>query len=731
MIQSIWRFSHFFLACISVFFLIGASVSGAILSFSSIEQENATKQFGDLNSFSVAQLCDSLDKKYKETYSIEMKQGLAQVSLLTNEGSAETIYVNPINAQQVSSPKKESRIYSLSRIFHRSLLLKTTGRILVGISSLLLFFIAATGFALLLRRQGSLANVFKKISKDDFYTYWHAQLSRFFMIAIVLIALSGVYLSLERFEIVPGEQTPIHEAKQNDLNQFNTVKASDVPVFKDITLASLESLVFPFSPFPEDGDHFQIKTIDSDLVVDQFTGEVISTFNFGFQQKFRIWSYAVHTGKGSISWSVILCMACCSILFFIFTGLQISLKRLKYKKVNSFTISQSEYIILVGSENGNTMRYARSIYDLLILNGRTVFLDYLNNYKAQKHKHQLLVVTSTYGLGEAPANANKFLKKFNKAKHAVSFDFSVLGFGSRNYPDFCQFAIDVEEALMKESNTTKNTDIGLVDQQSKLDFESWKAQWCLNNGLSNSNVKIEENTKYDEFEVRAITNADLHPKLTFRLVLKANRNIEFTSGDLLAIRPKKGEQERLYSIGAGPNKEIVLYIKKHFLGACSQQLASLSQNSKIEARIVSNTKFHVPPDYRSLILISNGTGIAPFIGMAVENKSNARIDLFWGGKSAEDYKLYEEELMGLKANNQIRNLQTIFSLDKNQYVQQLIKDNQAEIAEALSNGTSIMICGSIAMGQGVLNEIAMICKNNNLDDIEFYKDNGQIKMDCY
>ena len=552
MIQSIWRFSHFFLACISVFFLIGASVSGAILSFSSIEQENAKNQFGDLNSFSVAQLCDSLDKKYKETYSIEMKQGLAQVSLLTNDGKAETIYVNPINAQQVSAPKKESRIYSLTRIFHRSLLLKKTGRILVGISSLLLFFIAVTGFALLLRRQGSFANVFKKITKDDFYTYWHTQLSRFFMIAIVLIALSGVYLSLERFEILPGEQTPVHQSKQNDLDQFNTIKASDVPVFKDITLASLESLVFPFSPFPEDGDHFQIKTIDSDLVVDQFTGELISTFNFGFQQKFRIWSYAVHTGKGSISWSVILCMACCSILFFIFTGLQISLKRLKHKKVNSFVISQSEYIILVGSENGNTMRYARSIYDLLILNGKTVFLDYLNNYKVQKHKHQLVVVTSTYGLGEAPANANKFLKKLHKAKHPVSFDFSVLGFGSRNYPDFCQFAIDVEEALMNVSNAAKNTDIGLVDQQSRLDFDTWKAKWCINNGLSNSDVKIEEKTKYDEFEVLSITNADLHPKLTFRLVLKVNRDIEFTSGDLLAIRPKKGEQERLYSIGAGP-----------------------------------------------------------------------------------------------------------------------------------------------------------------------------------
>jgi sulfite reductase (NADPH) flavoprotein alpha-component len=144
MILSIWRFSHFFLACISVFFLIGASISGAILSFSSIEQENTKNQFGDLHLFSVAQLCDSLDNKYKETYSIEMKQGLAEVSLLTNEGIAETIYVNPISGDQVSAPPKESRIYSLARIFHRSLLLKKTGRILVGVSSLLLFFIAAT-----------------------------------------------------------------------------------------------------------------------------------------------------------------------------------------------------------------------------------------------------------------------------------------------------------------------------------------------------------------------------------------------------------------------------------------------------------------------------------------------------------------------------------------------------------------------------------------------------------
>ena len=731
MILSIWRFSHFFLACISVFFLIGASVSGAILSFSSIEQENTKNQFGDLNSFSVAQLCDSLDHKYKETYSIKMKQGLAEVSLLTNDGIAETIYVNPISAEQVQPPHKESRIYSLTRIFHRSLLLKKTGRILVGVSSLLLFFIALTGLALLVRRQGSFTNVFRRISKEDFYTYWHAQLSRFFMIAIVLIALSGVYLSLERFELVPGEQSPVHEVIQNDFEQFNPFKASDVPVFKEITLAALESLEFPFSPFPEDGDHFQIKTTDSDLVIDQFTGKVISAFNFGFQQKFRIWSYAVHTGKGSISWSVILCMACCSILFFIFSGLQISLRRLKHKKVNSFKRSKCEYIILVGSENGNTMRYARSIYDLLILNGKSVFLDYLNNYIPQQHRHHLLVVTSTYGLGEAPANANKFLKKLQKAKHTISFKFSVLGFGSRNYPDFCQFAIDIDMALSKLSTASRQTAIGLVNQQSKLDFESWKEIWCANNDISNNNLMIEESNKYHEFTIASITNAELHPKLTFRLTLKPNKSVEFVSGDLLAIRPEKDGQERLYSIGAGPKKEIVLYIKKHFLGVCSQQLAKLSENNTIEARVVPNKKFHVPDDYESLILIANGTGIAPFIGMAFENKLNAKIDLFWGGKSEEDYNLYKYELLDLQALGKIRSIRTVFSQNKSQYVQGIIAENPLEIVKALTNGTSIMICGSIAMGQGVLNEINIICKNNDLQHIEFYKETGQIKMDCY
>ena len=160
-------------------------------------------------------------------------------------------------------------------------------------------------------------------------------------------------------------------------------------------------------------------------------------------------------------------------------------------------------------------------------------------------------------------------------------------------------------------------------------------------------------------------------------------------------------------------------------------LSELSENDKIDARIVTNKKFHVPEDYRNLILVSNGTGIAPFIGIANENKSKANIELFWGGKSADDYNLYKSEIQHLQSEQKLNQVFTIYSEDKKQYVQKLISDNDKIICNALENGDAIMICGSIAMGKAVLNEINSICKSHGLKKLDFYKDNGQIKMDCY
>ena len=731
MTLSIWRFSHLFLALISAFFIMGAAVSGTILSLSSIQQKNLQNQYGDLNEISLSQFCDSLDVKFKEIYSIHMIKGVAEVTALTNSGRAETLFVNPMNANMVIEPNKESRVFAIARMFHRSLMLKKTGRILVGISSLLLLFISVTGLILLCRRQGSFINIFRKISKENFYTYWHTQLSRFFLIPTILISLTGVYLSLERFEIIPTIEDTVHQLPEIDLDAVNSVKASEVEVFKEINLFELKSLTFPFSPFPEDGDHYQVQTAERDILVDQFTGRIISNYDFEFQHKLAVWSYAIHTGEGSVSWSVILCMTCCSLLFFIFSGVKITLNRRKHKRGNSFKVTKSEYIILVGSENGNTMRYARSLYDLLIINRKTVFLDYLNNYKVQKHKHHLIIMTSTYGLGEPPANANRFLKKLKSSNDNHEFDFSVLGFGSRNYPDFCQFAIDVDEALSARNNARRQTEIGFVDRQSQADFDDWKDLWCSHNKILKTQSIIKEVNGYEDFRVVQISNPEQHPKLTFRLKLKSKESISFVSGDLLAIKIETEGQERLYSVGRGSNNEIILYIKVHPFGVYSHYLSNLELNDRVNARIISNEKFHAPSKFRSLIMIANGTGIAPFIGMAMENDLKGKIHLFWGGNSEDDYGLYKKDLLELKNESKINSIRTIFSENKNRYVQELISDHDTFIGKELKNGSTIMICGSLAMGRAVLDQLNTICKTQNLEELAYYQNKAQIKMDCY
>ena len=731
MILSVWRYSHFFLACISAFFLLSASLSGIILSFSSIEKENNLSHYTNLDDLSLSDLCDSLNSKYLETLSIEMKDDGIEAYVITNDGDSKRIYVDPLSASEISKPLEEAEIYKLTRIFHRSLFFKKTGRILVGLSSLVLFLIAVSGLLLLIRRQGSFLAIFKKLSKDSFYAHWHVQLSRIFILAIVIIALTGVYLSMERFDLAPGKQQAVHQFDLEQVKETPVIQPSNFSCFKDTKLSDLELLSYPFSPFPEDGDHFQLRTHSSDRIINQFTGEVLSEFEFGIQKDVSEWSYILHTGKGSISWSIVLCITSCSILFFMFTGFQVSWKRLKHRKTNRYKRSKSEYIILVGSENGNTMRFAKYIYKLLIANNKIVYIDHLNNYKPAKRRYKLLVMTSTYGQGEAPSGADQFLKKLNKGFEDLRFEYSVLGFGSRNYPEFCKFAEDINQKLLSFEHLYCNTPIHLVNQQSDEEFNNWKELWIKNNGLRDLDHIEDEGMQYGNFKVIDFTRASDHPRATFMLTLQNEQNQPFESGDLLAIRPLSDNEERMYSIGKGSSGDVVLYIKRHPQGVCSQFLSEQSKGSMLEARIISNSKFHVPKRFKSLILISNGTGIAPFMGMINENMHKGDIDLFWGGASKEDYSLYKNSLYQMQKEGKISTINTVFSEGEKSYVQDLILNNKSMIVDKFQAGSSVMICGSLKMESSVCSVFEEIFQENGLRNINYYKSTGRIKTDCY
>lgn len=445
---SIWRYSHFVLALASSLFLLIAALTGCILAIEPIQHQAKGYAFEDLDDVSLATTIDALKSTYDEVFSLEVESsGFVKASVLTTEMETLDIYIDAQTGRQLGKVQERPFIYSFATNLHRSLFLKSIGRFFVGLISLLLFLIAVSGLFLLAQRQGGFKRLFSKVQKDYFELRYHVLLSRWFFIPIIILALTGVYLSAEKFELLP--ETAIEHQETNLLNevqQFSTIK--DIPVFKETSLSQVRKVEFPFSEDPE--EYYQIDVKDRELRVNQQTGQIISSAEYPFVQLASRLSWVLHTGEGSVLWSIILLLASASILFFIYSGFAMALKRRKKSSVISEMPDKDEceIVILVGSETGTTYGFARRFYNDLTAQGKRVYLTELNTYSVFAKAKHIFIFTATYGEGEPPTNARKFETIFPTIKQPNLIQYAAVGFGSLEYPDYCKFAIQVD-ALMQ------------------------------------------------------------------------------------------------------------------------------------------------------------------------------------------------------------------------------------------------------------------------------------------
>lgn len=125
---------------------------------------------------------------------------------------------------------------------------------------------------------------------------------------------------------------------------------------------------------------------------------------------------------------------------------------------------------------------------------------------------------------------------------------------------------------------------------------------------------------------------------------------------------------------------------------------------------------------RNHILVSAGTGIAPFLGFlehkqALDSKSTSW--LFNGCRYKRNY-LYHSEIQGHLQNNVVEKIFDAISRDSNkQHIQDLILSNQNDLLQFLSNEKTVMyLCGS----QEMLEELEKIIieilasKNDSLEE---------------
>ena len=731
MTLSFWRYSHLALAVFSSVFLILASVTGVVLAVDAIQEKTPPYKVENFEKITLGEILPTLRKTYPEITELSVNHNqFVTLQGIDQEDNNVNAYIDARTGKILGEPIKKSDFIQWITALHRSLFLKETGRFIVGFVSFLLALISISGFALIINRQRSIRSLFSKVIKENFAQYYHIVLGRLSLLPILILALSGTYLTLEKFNFFIGKENST-EKTETAVTVISLKKDIATTSFKNTLLEDVQKIEFPFSDDPE--EYYNITLKDKEIQVNQITGAVVSETAFPLQTLLSNLSLNLHTGRTSILWAILLGIASLNILFFIYSGFAMTLKRRASRIKNKYKADESKFILLVGSENGSTLGFANAIQKQLLAHGEKAFIAEMNSYKIYPKAEHIIIFTATHGLGDAPANANKFIALLNKNQQHQKIKVSIVGFGSKSYPDFCGYAQKIDSELKKQNWAESIVALQTINEKSADEFVDWTRLWSAQTGISLSNTpslynEVPKGLEKLKVIAKTAVSDDEH---TFLLTVQTKGSSKFTSGDLLAIYPANDNQERIYSIGK-QNGNVQLVVKLHPSGLGSNFLYNLELDSLFKARIIKNKTFHFPKKAPKVALISNGTGIAPFLGMIEQNKKKVAIHLYCGFRKETEtiagYKKFAQEMI---QKHHLQSFHLALSREANKfYVMDLIKRDAAFFTDLLHQGGVIMICGSLAMQKDVETVLDALLIDSPLN-ISDYKVNGQFLTDCY
>ncbi len=718
------------LAIISSAFLVILSITGVILAVDAINEKSPAYKVDNFENITLAQVIPTLRENYFEILEVKIDHNdFVTIDAMDEDGNPIKGYIDPMTGKKIGEIVPKSDFINWTTALHRSLFLKETGRAIVGVVSFLLLLISVSGLILVIKRQQGIKNFFTKVNKDSFSQYFHVVTGRWLLIPVAIIALTGTLIFLARLEPLIGQPKEIeHQAKEN----LKAKDLKDIEFFQNTKLSSVEKIEFPFIP-DDEAEPFIVHLRKKSVSVNQVNGEIISESLNPYSAIVEKFNIDLHTGRTNVIWAAILGIASLNILFFIWSGFVITFKRTRTKiGKNKYKANEAEIILLVGSENGSTLGFSNKIQEQFLANGQKSYMAQMNQYEVYTKAKNIIILTSTYGIGDAPANAKKFEELIEKYPQNQNVNFSVVGFGSRAYSDFCGYAIKVDQWLENKNWATRLLDLKTINDKSPEEFTNWITAWNTVSEIqlaSTPALYLGKAPKLKNITVEKVTKTTAEDS-TFKVLFDTKQH--YQSGDLLAIYPANDHRERLYSIGKVDNK-IQLIVKLHELGIGSQFLHNLTENSIIKARIVKNKAFHFPKKASKVIMIANGTGIAPFLGMIDENSSKTETHLYTGFRyhnpTTKKYESFAETQI---KKNHLSQFHIAFSREESkQYVMDLVNRDAKFFADSLQNDAVIMICGALAMQYDVEKVLEQICQTHLRKSFEEFKTNGQFLTDCY
>lgn len=732
MTLSVWRYAHLALAIISFLFLTMASITGVILAIDPVTEKTQPYKVDNFDAITLAQSLPELKKVYPELIELSVDHNqFVTLEGFDADGNDFKQFVNPTTGKAIETPKEKSEFIQWITSLHRSLFLHETGRFIVGIVSFLLLLISVSGTILIIKRQQGIRHFFAKINKDFFAQYFHVVAGRILLIPILIISLTGTYLFLLRFNVIPNPEIETVEITPKVDENAKQIDLKDFPIFKQTHLADVEKIEFPFADDPE--EFYKIKLTDRELTVNQITGKVENETLYPKAKVLETLSLNLHTGRTNAVWAIILGIASLNILFFIYSGFVITFKRTRTKiGKNKFTANEAEIILLVGSENGSTLGFSNKIQAQFLADGKKTFMAQMNQYQVFPNAKNIIIFTSTYGIGEAPTNAKNFENLVIKHPQTQNIKFSVVGFGSKAYKDFCGYAVKIDELLTAQKWATRLLDLKTVNDRSPEEFTNWVKEWSEINLIALSTAPALYSGKKPKLKSLNLVSKNTISENDKTFTLHFQTKDKFKSGDLLAIYPANDHRERFYSIGKINNK-LQLVVKLHEFGLGSQYLHQLKNDEVIKARIIKNSSFHFPKKAKKVIMIANGTGIAPFLGMIDENSKLIETHLYCGFRHQNDTtKKYQEFANQQIEKQHLKHFQLAFSREENSnYVMDLVKKDADLITDFLQDNGVIMICGALAMQKDVEQVLEVICQEKLGKSFDYFKTKEQLLTDCY
>ncbi len=620
-------------------------------------------------------------------------------------------YVDPTDGR-VLGPWQPTALPRWVKNLHRSLLLGDAGRWVAAGTALAMALVCVSALVLLLRRMGGWRRLAARV-RGSLAQRIHVVAGRVVLTVLCLTSLTALTMSASTLGMVALDTRVEPDVLSQVMGQ-PALPGAQLAALKGVAMQDLRKLNFPSASDPQ--DTWKVATAQGQGWIDRYSGQMLAWQDATLAQRTYDLAVELHTGEAAWPWALVLGLVGASVLLFWVSGVVIwwQARRQAPRITDNTPLAQADTLIFVASEGGSTWGFAQTLQDALIRVGHRVHTTALENFRTAAATRRVFVLAATYGEGQAPAHASHALAHIARLQPGA-VPVTVLGFGDRQFPDFCAFAEALDQTL-RTQGWPALLPLESIHQQSGQQFARWGV--ALSQAMGEPLV-LEHVPRMPPTTALTLTRRQDYPGATgqatailrFAWPLQSpgaqwrGRGLaRFSAGDLVGILPPGSAVPRYYSLASGWKDGFVeICVRQMPGGLCSTHLLALKVGDTVKAFIRPNPGFALPRKRRPVLLIGAGTGVAPLAGFIRRNDRGTPMHLYFGGRDPARDFYFGSDIQSWLHEGRLTSLQTVFSrvVDGGGYVQDALRRDAGLVREWVAQNAIVRVCGSRAMAQGV------------------------------